>query len=297
MEFFSSISRIIEGRRSHIIALLSFCFILFFQGLTHGAQEALTFQVYPYAPTGKILKQYTPLANYLKEKMNREVIIKISKDHDDHLDTAGNDKADVSYMGPSSYVQLVDRFGKKPVIARIEINGSPLLRGVIFTSASSPATSLKDLKGKRFAFGYYNSTMSHLVPLYMLQQEGIQVSDFAQHKFLHEQYNVALGVLMGDFDAGAVNAHVFYKYKERGLKDLAWSPKVSEHLFVASASLPEDTISALRKAFLDVKHDKNARTIMSSIRKEMTAFVAASDGDYDNLRALLQKIKKRKTAQ
>jgi phosphonate transport system substrate-binding protein len=194
-------------------------------------------------------------------------------------------------------VQLVDRFGKKPIIARIEVKGSPLLQGVIFTAASSSAASLKDLKGKRFAFGYRNSTMSHLVPLYMLQQEGIQVNDFAQYKFLDEQYNVALGVLMGDFDAGAVNANVFNKYKERGLKDLAWSPKVSEHLFIASSTLPVDTTSALRKAFLGVGKDKNAQIVMSSIRKEMTAFVTASDEDYDNLRALLQKIKARYTRQ
>jgi phosphonate transport system substrate-binding protein len=283
--------------RAYVIAAISVCLFLFLPVLSSASQEPLTIQIYPYAPASKIMKQHTPLANYLKEKMSREVIIKISKDHDDHLNTVGNDKADLSYLGPSSYVQLVDRFGKKPIIARIEVKGSPLLQGVIFTAASSSAASLKDLKGKRFAFGYRNSTMSHLVPLYMLQQEGIQVNDFAQYKFLDEQYNVALGVLMGDFDAGAVNANVFNKYKERGLKDLAWSPKVSEHLFIASSTLPVDTTSALRKAFLGVGKDKNAQIVMSSIRKEMTAFVTASDEDYDNLRALLQKIKARYTRQ
>jgi phosphonate transport system substrate-binding protein len=288
---------IIAHKRVRIfIAIFFFYFLLVMPDSSCPAQEPLTVQVYPYAPASRVLKQFTPLSNYLKQTLDREVTIRISKDHNDHLETVGNDRADVAFLGPSSYVKIVEAFGKKPVIARIEVNGSPLLQGVIFTSSSSQLASLKDLKGKRFAFGYQNSTMSHLVPIYMLQQEGIHVNDLAQYTFLNDQYNVALGVLMGDFDAGAVNVSVFQKYKGRGLKELARSPKVSEHLFVARASLPEDTVTALKRAFLDVQKDKNAQIIMSSIRKDMTAFVPASDRDYGNLRMLLQSIDKSKTA-
>lgn len=288
---------IVAHRRVCIFAaIFFFYFLLVISGSSYADEAPLKLQVYPYAPASKVLKQFTPLADYLKQTLNREVTIGISMDHNDHSETVGNDRADVAFLGPSSYVKLVEAYGKKPVIARIEVKGSPLLQGVIFTSSSSQLASLNDLKGKRFAFGYQNSTMSHLVPVYMLQQEGIHVNDLAQYAFLNDQYNVALGVLMGDFDAGAVNVSVFHKYKGRGLKELARSPQVSEHLFVARSSLSEDTVTVLKRAFLDVKKDKNAQMIMSSIRKDMTAFVPASDRDYDNLRKLLQSIDKSKTA-
>lgn len=279
-------------RRVPIFSVVFFCLFLIIPLSLHSAGESLTLQIYPYGPSSKILNQFKPFADYLKLRLNREVIVQIAKDNNDHFETVGNDKADIAFLGPSTYVKIADTFGKKPIIARIEINGSPLLQGVIFTSSASPVSSLRDLKGKRFAFGYNNSTMSHLIPLYMLQQEGVQLNDLAQYKFLNDQYNVALGVLMGDFDAGAVNASVFHKYKGRGLKDLAWSPKVSEHLFVARASLPEATVTELRKAFFDLKKDKNALIIMSSMREGLTALVPAADKDYDNLRLLLRKLKK-----
>ncbi len=202
---------------------------------SRSAGESLTLQIYPYAPADKILKQFTPLKDYLQQKLNRGIIIKISKDHHDHMEIVGKDRTDIAYLGPVSYVQIVEKYGKKPLLARLEIKGSPMLQGVIFTSETSRAQSLKDLKGRRFAFGYANSTMSHLVPLSMLNEAGIQLTDLAHYKFLSDQYNVALGVLMGDFDVGAVNSSVYLKYKKRGLKELARTPEISEHLFVTRA--------------------------------------------------------------
>jgi phosphonate transport system substrate-binding protein len=255
-----------------------------------GAEESLTLQVYPFAPASSILKHFTPLANYLSKELGRKVVIRISKDHVDHMSTVGNDKADIAYLGPATYVKIVDTYGKKPLIARLETHGSPMLKGVIIISTSSTVQSLKDLRGKRFAFGYPDSTMSHLIPLYMMQREGIAAEDLARYAFLHDQHNVALGVLMGDFDAGAVNAGVFNKYKGRGLKDLVWTPEVSEHLFVARASLSGETVEAVRKALFRVKDIKNGDAILSSFREGVTAFVPTSDRDYDNLRKLLRKL-------
>jgi len=273
-----------------------FCFLIA-PFISHGAGESLTLQIYPYAPESNILKQFTPLADYLSQELNKKIIIRISKDHVDHMKTVGNDETDIAYLGPASYVKIVAAYGKKPLIARLEINGSPMLKGVIMTSSSSTVRSLKDLRGKRFAFGYPDSTMSHLIPLYMLQREGIQAEDLARYAFLRDQHNVALGVLMGDFDAGAVNAGVFNKYKSRGLRELARTPEVSEHLFVARDSLPDETIYALRTALLKIKDMKKGEALLSSLKKGMTAFVSASDSDYDNLRKLLQKLDQGKSAQ
>ncbi len=256
------------------------------------AGESLTVQIYPYAPAEKILKQFTPLTDYLQQKLNREIIIRISKDHNDHMETVGKDRTDIAYLGPVSYVQIVEKYGKKPVLARLEIRGSPMLQGVIFTSSTSRVRSLKDLTGKRFAFGYPNSTMSHLVPLSMMHEAGVQLTDLAHYKFLNDQYNVALGVLMGDFDVGAVNSSVFLKYKKRGLKVLAWTPEISEHLFVSRKTLPDEITASVRTALFELRQNRNVLAEMASLRKGLTGFVPVEDRDYDNLRSLLQKLDK-----
>jgi phosphonate transport system substrate-binding protein len=149
---------------------------------------------------------------------------------------------------------------------------------------------LSDLEGKSFAFGDPDSTMSHLVPRYMLIEAGIVVEELAHYEFLRSHHNVVLGVLVGDFQAGAVKEEVFYEYEGRGLKALAWTPEIAEHLFVASKKLPAKTVGSLREAMLALKDEPGGRDVMSSIKQGVTAFVPAQDADYDNLRNILHTL-------
>lgn len=68
------------------------------------------------------------------------------------------------------------------------------------------------------AFGDPESTMSHLVPRFMLWRVGVTGEVLADYQFLSNHTNVALGVLVGDFDAGAVKEEVFYEFEPKGLK-------------------------------------------------------------------------------
>jgi phosphonate transport system substrate-binding protein len=254
------------------------------------AQQTFTLQVHPYLPASELLNRFAPLTDYLSTKTSRKIICNISKDYQDHIDKIGNDEVDIAYLGPASYVKVTKTYGLKPILVRLEINGTPSFRGVIVTRKSSTITTLKNLAGKRFAFGDPNSTMSHLVPLFMLYEAGINKDNLAGYKFLDSHHNVALGVLVGDFDAGAIKEEVFYKYKDRGLKDLQWTPKISEHIFVVRSSLPKKTINELKNALLSLRNEPDSKSIMSSIKNNMTAMVPARDEDYNNLRNILNTV-------
>jgi phosphonate transport system substrate-binding protein len=256
------------------------------------AERSLIFAVHPYLPATELVKRYSPLTEYLGRKLNQPVQIQISKNYQDHIDKIGGDKIDIAYMGPASYVKVTARYGKKPILARLEIKGKPAFQGIIIAGKESLLNNLKDLEGKRFAFGDPNSTMSHLVPRYMLLKEGVGIDKLAAHAFLKNHQNVALGVLAGDYDAGAVKEAVFYKYEKRGLKALMKTPKISEHLFIARKNLPPEKVKLLREALFALKNDESGRIIMSSIKSSMTGMVPASDEDYNNLRTILQTLEK-----
>ena len=256
------------------------------------AEKSLIFSVHPYLPATELVKRYTPLMNYLSQKLGQPVRIQVSKDYQEHIDKIGRDEVDIAYMGPASYVKVTALYGKKPILARLEIKGKPAFQGIIIVGKASPLNNLKDLEGKRFAFGDPNSTMSHLVPRYMLINEGVGIDKLAAHAFLENHQNVALGVLAGDYDAGAVKEAVFYKYEKRGLKAITKTPKISEHIFITGKNLPPGKVKLLRKALLDLKNDERGRSIMSSIKPSMTAMVPASDEDYNNLRTILQTLEK-----
>ena len=234
-----------------------------------------------------MIRRFTPLASYLSKKIGRPVTVEVSKDYQSHIDLIGKDQVDIAYMGPTPYVKLVDTYGKKQLLAGLEINGEATFQGIIIAARNNPIRTLSELKGKRFAFGDPNSTMSSQVPRYMLWQAGVGVDQLANYTFLSNHHNVALGVLMGDFDAGAVKEEVFYEYKDRGLKMLKKTPLITEHVFVASIKLPPETVKALQEALYSLNNTEDGLAIMVRIKKDMTGMVPTDDRNFDNLRNIL----------
>lgn len=249
--------------------------------------DDLLLAVHPYQTSSTIIKAFTPLVDYLGRELAMKVNLDVSPNYDAHIARIGKNQVDIAYLGPASYVRLVDKYGRKPIIARQVVNGKPYFQGKIIIRAGSSIKSLKDLVGKRFAFGDPESTMSHLVPRYMLINAGVDVSKLAGYQFTGSHDNVAVGVLAGDFDAGAVKEEVFYKFRSRGLEELVSTPEIPEHLFVARSGLPERRIDALRSAFSRLDKDPKGQEILGSIKKGIDSMRMAEDSDYDGLRKIL----------
>jgi phosphonate transport system substrate-binding protein len=256
------------------------------------AAEPLVFCVHPYLPSVELFKRFTPLVDYLSKETGRSITLNIKNSYAEHIEDIGKGKTNIAYLGPASYVKMADKYGRKPLLARLEINNSPTFRGVIIVKSESKITDLKNLAGKRFAFGDPASTMSSLVPHYMLIKEGIGLDKLDGYVHLSNHNNVALSVLIGDNDAGAVKEEVFHKYEKRGLKALAWTPRISEHLLVADDTLSAGTLDSLRNALFHLKDSKKGLDIMKGIKPTMTSMVPVKDEDYDNLRTILQTLSK-----
>ncbi len=272
--------------RIAISSLLLAALLLLGAGTTR-AEDSLTLWIHPYLPATELTRRFSPLAEYLSRKVGLPVSIRVQKSYQSHIDRAGRDEIDIAYVGPVPYVKIVETYGEKPLLARLVVRGKPAFFGMIIVREDSPLRSIEDLAGKSFAFGDINSTMSHLVPRYMLKESGVPVGRLAKHEFLGSHHNVALAVLGGYFDAGGVKEEVYYEYRERGLRMLAQSPPVAEHLFIARSSLPAEILEPLREAMLTLHEDARGADILTSIKSGVTALAKVDDGDYDSLRKIL----------
>ncbi len=194
-----------------IILLLSIPFLLIAQN------RPLTLGFMPYISSSVLLEKYTPLADYLSQQLGRDVKIIIAKNYASHITNTADDKLDISFLGGSPYVRIMQRYGQKPLLARYEFNGKATFNAVIFTAADSNLTSLQQLKGKRFAFGNKNSTLSTQVPLYMLMQAGIELHDLGGYMNMRNHENVIYGTLYGGFNAGAVAQELYTEHKDKYL--------------------------------------------------------------------------------
>jgi phosphonate transport system substrate-binding protein len=250
-------------------------------------QKPLILAVHPYLPKDEIISRFTPLANYIAHSIGRPVEVRIGRDYEEHIDAIGTDSVDIAYMGAVPYVKLVAKYGKKPLLVRQEIDGQQLLKGEIIVRQDSPLQSLSELKGKRFIFTDPDSTMGAVIPQKVLIKAGIPLNNLASYKFVEGHDNVALAVLAGDYDAGAVKEETFQKYAPKGLRALAHLPSVYDHVFVTSTKLSPEIIDSLRSLLLQMKSSQEGRSIMTQIHPKMTAFVIPSDSEYDNLRTLM----------
>src|SRR3989344_3989381 len=274
--------------RRRVAVLFLFLAILF--PLQASAGRPLVLAVHPYLPTKELIQRFTPLANYLGKEIGRSVEVRVGSDYDEHITYVGKDQVDIAFMGPAAYIMVAAKYGKKPLLARLETDGNPSFRGYFIVRQDSPLKSLADLEGKRMAFGDRDSTMSHLVPQYMLEKAGVPLDKLAEYKFLNSHNNVVLAVLSGDFDAGAVKDEVFDKYAKQGLRALADTPYYSDHVFVTRSTLAPGMIQALRSAMLRLKDTPGGREILEAIKPHTTALVPAADTDYDNLRQVLKAL-------
>ena len=255
-------------------------------------KEPLKLGIHPYLSTSELVKRYTPLAEYLGRQLGRPVLLEIGRSYDTHIHKIANGLTDIAFMGPSSYVILTSQYGKRPLLAAFKTKEGKFFHGRIMVRKDSPITSLAQLKGKRFVFGDRASTLSHIVPRHMLHKAGIDVKQFSQVSFVANHDNIALGILAGTFDAGAVKEEVFLQYQPQGLRSLARSAPITDHVFIARTGLPQSTIEALKKAFLQLSDSTDGRKIISGMRIDVIALVPADDRDFDALRVIMNELKR-----
>jgi phosphonate transport system substrate-binding protein len=256
------------------------------------AQKTLILGIHPYLSSTELHKRFTPLAEYLGKELGRPVEIRVSSTYESHVEAIGTGHVDFAFIGPAAYVKLVDKYGKVPVLGGFETTSGRTFKGVIFVKKGSPIKTLAQLRGKAFAFGPTPSTMTNLVPRFMLLEAGIDSHDLGSADFLTNHENIVLGVLSGRYDAGAVKDDIYNQYAAQGVQTLAVSEPMPDHLFVAQPALSSETVSRVGKILQSLDNTAEGRLVLASIQKNLLALVPATDTDYNPLRQVIASLAK-----
>ena len=266
------------------------CIVLFATALLPNqaawAKDALVMGVHPYKPVQELHKMFKPIADYISQKLGVPVELTFGKSYEDTAEKLGKGEIDFSFLGPTTYAKFSGIYHLKPLV-QIVNNGKPSFDGVIVVKKGSPIKTIKDLKGRSFAFGDRNSTLTHVVPLYMLMNEGITVRDLGKHAFVGSHDNVALGIITGMFDAGGLMPDIAKKYEEQGLVVIVKQPELPEHVFAATKSMNPATFKKIQDALLTMDP-----ALYKNIKGSLTALQKFNDKDFDGLRKILGKVEK-----
>jgi phosphonate transport system substrate-binding protein len=269
-------------------AISAWIIFLFSEGSAAGPQQ-LTFGIYPYDTPTQIYKSFEPLMKYLSNELGVPVKIVIAPNYMSHIINIGEGRVDLGFMGPSPYIRAKDKYGSAELVARLKMRNDMNDRLVIVSHKDSGITSLKNLKGKTFAFGDNQSYGSHFYPRYLLNRSGVKLKDLRSYDFLGSHARVVLAVSHGDFDAGGLREDIYEKYKDRPVKVIAGPFPMPPHVIVCRERLPEDMKTRIRSVLLRLAD----KAVLKSIDPGLEKFAPVRDEDFRQAREVVDYVEDR----
>lgn len=274
--------------QKNIFSLLLIIIILHVTAMGCQARQEFIFGVHPYKKPYELVRMFTPLIKYLEGETGARITFRTTKNYTEAMEKIANGEMDIFYLGPAPFVILAEKYPDRFRIAATVVNkGTPTFKGVIVVRDTSAITTMADFKGKKFAFGDHCSTLSCYMPAKMLLDAG--VIDSISYSFLGSHDNVAKAVIRGFFDGGGIKPSVAKKYEGKGLKIIAETEPVYEHLIGVGPEVDDATFQKIRKALLKVRDEK----IYQSIKPHLTGFTTAEVKDYDNIKGIIKEVNAR----
>jgi phosphonate transport system substrate-binding protein len=245
---------------------------------------SLNFGVYQTDKATLMYRSFTPLIDALQaeiaQQLERPVDIQLTifRTYDDGIDALCKGTVDFVHFGPASYIRAKARNPGIELLAMESENGSKRFTGVVIVGKDSPIQSLKDLKGKTFAFGDPNSTIGRWLVQAEMVKAGIHATDLANSKYFERHDQVADVVAHGDFDAGAVKLSTFTKANAKNqLRSILTFENVTKPV-VARQGLEKEVFAAIQKSLFALDDP----TLFVDLK--ISGFIATSDAEYEFVR-------------
>ena len=192
-------------------------------------------------------KDFEGIFKHLRGATDVRFDIQVFSTYDALYDAFKAKKLDSALLGAVKYAQAHSETGAVPIISE----GGPV-RAMIVVPKSSPIQSAKQLKGKRFGFGYRDSTSTHLIPLLLLSKNQVKEADLKAEFLGSDQEKIVAKLLAGETDAVGIVEPVYKRYADK-LRILEQSDPFPGSPLVVQKTMKPSTVEAMRKVLLAYK--------------------------------------------
>ncbi len=230
-----------------------------------------------------IIQDNQGLADYLEETLDKQIELVVTTDYSSMIEAASNERLDLAYFGPLSYVLAKTKSDIEPFAARVT-DGATTYTSVIIGNANDGIEALADIEGTTVAFGDPASTSSRLFPQLTLTEGGLEPGEDYEAVFLGSHDAVALAVQNGNAQAGGMSRPIFDSLVEDGMIDaaqvtiIAESDPIPQYPWAMRSNLDPELKTQIRSAFLSLEDD----AVLLPFKAD--GFAAMRDGDYDGIR-------------
>lgn len=143
--------------------------------VAQAADAPLVLGIFPRYKAAETTAMYTPMVNYLSEKLGRKVVLATPKDFNAFWEEVTDRRYDIVHYNQYHYVNSAKSY---KVIAFSQEFGKSAVAGAIYVRKDSGITSVAQLRGRTVMFGGGKDAMlSYIAPRFLLKQAGLQESD------------------------------------------------------------------------------------------------------------------------
>jgi phosphonate transport system substrate-binding protein len=243
----------------------------------YGADKPITIGV---VIDGSNQEDRAPLQAYLTKAMGQPVIIASPDNYGATVDALANGSYDFACLGALVYIRAHAKYGVIPLVQRVT---DLQYHTAFITGTGSSIHSLRDLRGKQFAFGDIDSTSAHLLPYHELKEAGINPETDLKYRYTGSHLATAALVADGAVDAGAIDKTVLDflisggKLDGRKVRVFYVSEPYVDYVWVARKDVSEAERERFAAGLLALKEGKDDR-VLKILRAHK--FVVADDREY-----------------
>ena len=241
------------------------------------------------SPRGNV-ESYTPLLNYLGQKLKRPVEMVQRRTYQEVNDLLADGQVDVAFVCTSAYVAGKRDFDMQ-LLAAPQVNGATVYYSNLIVPVSSAARSMADLRGKVFAFTDPISFSGRVYPTSLVRNLGAEPETFFGRTFFTYSHDNAIrAVADGLADGAAVDSLVydFAVAREPALaakvKVIHRSPPFGIPPVVVGPDVRPQLRAELRDLLLDLQAAPEGPVILAALGFDR--FVPIEDAAYDSVRQL-----------
>lgn len=201
---------------------------------------------------------YQPVFNAVTRTTGLNFDLKVGQTYGAVVEAMCNQLADIAFFGPVAYVQANKRDCAQLLAVGVEKGQSVYYAGM-FAKADSPISSVKDLKGRRVAFGDINSASSFTFQIAMIMDAGLDpVKELSAIRMTGSHASSLAALTQGMVDVASLSFESYEKAAREGAVDpkqykvVAKSIPIPYPPLAMNTKLPEAMKTKLKSAFAQV---------------------------------------------
>ena len=264
-------------------------------GAEPGGEKTFLIGLIPEQNIFKQMERYQPLADFLSKRVGMKVRLTVLPRYGNIIDNFVSTGMDGAFFGSYTYVLAHEKLGVEVLARPVGLNGTSTYHGLIFVRRDSGIKSIRQMKGKRFAFVDKGTTAGYLLPLAYFKEHGKNYRTFLKESYFAGTHEDAiLDVLNRKADVGAAKNTVFEKlgaaddriYRE--LVVLERSPDVPENGLAVRKGLDDSLKEKLKRTLLTLGEDPEGVAVIKGFGA--LRFIETNNNDYRPVYRYTQEI-------